>query len=451
MSPFTKERELKPGDTIWVYIIDRHLGRGAFGDVYLAHHSRMLNRRVAIKRLKTSQASQPVVKRFVHEAYAMGELFHPNVILIFELIEPDQYPNVDSYYIVMEYMDGGTLREWMQRADKPLATLPDTIRIVKDMLRGLAVAHQEQIFHRDLKPENILLSRDGAWVKVGDWGLAHLEDYRMTQVGTIMGTVSYMPPEQASGDSADVDGRADLYSVGVMLYEMVTGSLCLDFQTISDNAVQRFLERNPNEYRNRVMLQQVARDACYEAIEHTPRIDPANFVPDMPRELRSVLLKATAIRREDRYQTAADFISALDELLKAQTTSRIRQPARSSSYDERISRVATLLVQARQQRQDHAYSRAVELLQSARGIIKGDPGVCLELARIYNMMGRHEDAVQILEEADKANPDNHVILRDLGMAYLKINRPKAVAILRRSLQVNPNQPQIARLVQKLDR
>ena len=291
---------LQPGDVIWQYKIEEHLGRGAFGDVYHARHVTMLKREVAIKQLNMSSANPSTIRRFVHESYAMGELFHPNVILVFELLEPEKYPNIDGYYIVMEYMDGGTLRNWLERPDSPLNSIPDAIRVTKEICRGLAAAHQEKIYHRDIKPENILLSGDGSRVKIGDWGLAHLEGFKMTFIGDIMGTLTYMPPEQASGHSAGVDGRADLYSVGVMLYEMATGHLPLDLQQIADEAVERLIERNPLAIREPGKQREAAHAAILNAITTSPRIPPTRYVPDMPRPFANLLLKSVAIRPEDR-------------------------------------------------------------------------------------------------------------------------------------------------------
>ncbi len=449
MERHARDRELKAGEIIWQYEIERLLGKGAFGDVYLAHHVQMRRRFVALKRLRMSAASEPIIQRFRNEAFAMGELYHPNVLLIFELIEPDKYPNVDSYYIVMEYLDGGTLRDWLEHNDPAEVEVGENFRIVKDILRGLAVAHQEKIYHRDIKPENILLSSDGSMVKIGDWGLAHLEDFRMTHLGDIIGTLAYMAPEQASGKSAKVDGRADLYSVGVMLYEMVTGNMCLDFNSIGRKALQKLKDQKPDDYNSPQMQYITKQNAYLRAIANDKRIDPITFVPDLLPPFRELLQKSVEVDPAQRFQTAEEFANNLDRVLKLQLTGTIRAPGRTTSYDERFSKVASLLNEARLHRQERAFSKAVGLLQEACRLITGDAGVCLELARIYNLMERKEDAIKILEEAVRQNPENHVLLRSLGMTYMSRDRVKALEFLKKSLKLNPNQPQVEALIHRL--
>jgi len=441
-----EQQQLQPGDVVWQYEIDKFLGNGAFGNVYMAHHRTMTRRRVAIKQLRMMDSSPAIVQRFIHESYAMGELLHPNVVLIYELIEPDKYPNVNSYYIVMEYLDGGTLQEWMDRQDQPLKSLQDIIWVIKEVLLGLAAAHHQNIIHRDIKPENILLSQDGKYTKIGDWGLAHLDEHRMTHLGDIIGTMDYMSPEQASGQSAAVDGRADLYSVGVILYQMVTGTFPLDLDKSANLAVMKYLERNPFDAANKQLLNQLARKAILDTIANAERIDPRVETSDLPEELVRVLMKAIAIRPEDRYQTAEEFIEALDHISK-KTKSKVQS---QTKLDDRIPQVASLLVQARQHRLDRNYSQALQMLEQARSLIGDDPGVCLELSHVYNLLGRNKDAAKVLEEALKSTPDNYVLLRDLGITYMGLKeREKACALLERSLALNPNQSRVVTLFDRL--
>ena len=194
--------KLRPGDKIWQYQIDDFLGEGAFATTYLAHHQTMKKRKVAIKQLKRSRLfDTETIKRFIREAYAMGELCHPNIVMVHELIDPEHYPNETDYSIVMEYMDGGTLQDWMERDDQPLASIPNAIRVVQSVLEGLAAAHSEKIYHRDIKPANILLSADGSQVKLGDWGLAHFDSHRSTALG-VFGGPAALPEENLDPDGS---------------------------------------------------------------------------------------------------------------------------------------------------------------------------------------------------------------------------------------------------------
>ncbi len=442
----TSGSKLKPGDLVWQYEIDSFLGSGAFGNVYLAHHRTMQRRRVAIKQLRMSEAPPEIVKRFIHESYAMGELYHPNVVLIYELIEPEMYPDIDTYYIVMEYVDGGTLEDWMHKPEHPLGALAEQIRILKAVCRGLAMAHQEGIYHRDIKPENILLNRDGSQIKIGDWGLAHLESHKMTVLGDVLGTMDYMPPEQSSGQSIDADARSDLYSLGVIFYEMVTGHVCLDLEAVGNRAVMEFLQRNPLQAANKQLLTHLAQRACLEAIQRMPRTDPRVFKPQIPEAVHEFLMRAVSIEPMDRFQSADEFISGLDALA-AETAA---PPPRKR--DERVAKVATMLVQARQMRQNHQYGEAISLLEEARSLLGGEVGVCLELGRIYNIIHRPADAVKVLLQALEKNNDNYVILRDLGITYKAMGeKEKALDSLRRSLELNPTQTQIKTLCTQLER
>jgi serine/threonine protein kinase len=439
------EQMHQPGDKVWQYEIEKYLGRGTFGYVYRAKSLSFSKRKVAIKQLRMKDATPAIVERFIHEAKAMAELQHPNIVLIFELIEPERYPNVESYYIVMDFLEGGTLADWLEREDCPLDNLPEIFRVTREILRGLEAAHQANIIHRDIKPANILLDSKGERIVVCDWGLAHLDEFKMTSFGDIMGTLDYMSPEQAAGRADSADGRADLYSVGVMLYEMVTGHLPLNLDEIHHAALIDFRSRDPFQALDNAMARQFAYNMCLKAIQHNPRIDPRTFVPEISPGLRALLLKAIAADPESRYQSAREFIQALDELAR-----RDNIASTSQREDPRKTKVAALLTQARQQREEHSFSQAINLLQEARQILRGEPGVCLEMAKIYNMLGQHLEAAQVLEEANQQNPLNYVILRDLGITYLSLkDSSKALQALNQSLELNPNQSHVIPLVKRL--
>ena len=161
--------------------------------------------------------------------------------------------------------------------------------------------------------------------------------------------------------------------------------------------------------------------------------------------MRELLLKALAIDPHDRFQNAGEFVSALDDVIKS-----ARMPQMSTMIDERISKVAYLLVQARQLSQQHQYVEAISALTKARQIIESDAGVCLELARIYNLMGRQQDAVDVLMQASKRNSDNYVLLRNLGITYMALKEyDKALEALQKSLKLNPNQERVHQIIEKL--
>ena len=195
-------------------MIKRKLGSGGMADVYLAEDQE-LGRRVALKLLDDRHASdEQFVERFRREAQSAAGLNHPNIVSIF-----DRGRAEGTYYIAMEYLDGRTLKELLVRNGP--TPIPIAIDYARQILSALAFAHRHGIVHRDIKPHNIVVGGDGR-LKVTDFGIARSGASQMTEVGSIVGTAQYLSPEQARG--APVDPRSDLYSLGVVLYEMLTGA-----------------------------------------------------------------------------------------------------------------------------------------------------------------------------------------------------------------------------------
>ncbi len=205
---------LSPGATLGPYAIRAELGHGGMGVVYTAQDPR-LKRQVAIKLLTADLTRDETAKqRFLQEAQAASALDHPNICTIHEINETDD----GQLYLVMAYYEGETLKERIERG--PLA-LDEAVDIATQVGRGLAEAHGAGIVHRDIKPANLLIAKGGV-VKILDFGLAKLAGTEgVTQTGTTVGTVAYMSPEQARGQ--EVDQRTDIWSLGVVLYEMLAG------------------------------------------------------------------------------------------------------------------------------------------------------------------------------------------------------------------------------------
>src|SRR2546429_6459858 len=251
------------------YKILRKLGAGGMANVYLAEDQE-LGRRVAIKILNDRHANDDqFVERFRREAKNAAGLSHPNIVSIFDRGEAEA-----TYYIAMEFLDGRSLKEMItKRGPAPINVAIDYAR---QILAALRFAHRNGIVHRDIKPHNVLVDDEGR-VKVTDFGIARAGTSQMTEAGSITGTAQYLSPEQARG--APVDQRSDLYSVGIVLYEMLTGKVPFTGDTPLEIAMKHLSE--------------------------VP-VPPSELRDDVPDDLDLIALRALAKDPEDRYQTAAE-------------------------------------------------------------------------------------------------------------------------------------------------
>ncbi len=216
-------RETAAPERIGPYVIEATLGRGAMGVVYLARDSR-IGRRVALKQIQirdshfeTGAAASEYFHRLQREAEVCGSLHHPNIVTLFDV----GYENERISYLAMEYVPGESLSEAIRRNGSRPLPIDFVARVGCDVLKGLAYAHSKGIVHRDIKPPNILIGHDGS-ATIADFGIARPEQSNLTIAGTLMGTPNYMSPEQAKGLATTP--RSDLFSFGVMMFEMLTGS-----------------------------------------------------------------------------------------------------------------------------------------------------------------------------------------------------------------------------------
>lgn len=282
---------LFPGSRLGGYEIRSQLGVGGMGEVYLAYDLK-LDRKVALKTLPTEVvANQQRMRRFVQEAKAASALNHPNILTIHEIGE-----DAGTNFIATEFIDGETLRRCLRREPMKIALV---LELTIQIAAALSAAHHAGIVHRDIKPENIMLRRDGI-VKVLDFGLAKLaftepsnadtqaptKTFVKTDPGTVVGTAIYMSPEQARG--LEVDMRTDIFSLGVVLYEMVTG--CLPFAQPTSNEVLASLlsDKEPQPL--------------------------ARYSREVPVELERIVSKALRKNRDERYQTVKDLLLDLQSL-----------------------------------------------------------------------------------------------------------------------------------------
>ena len=263
-------------DTLGKYEIKRQLGRGAMGTVYEGWDP-IIERRVAVKTVNLPDASDPeteeALARFRREAQAAGRLNHPNIVGVFDYGETG-----DVAYIVMEYIDGPPLKNLLDKQER--FTIANTMRIMEDLLAGLKFSHDRGVVHRDIKPANIMLTSEGQ-AKIADFGIARIESSSMTQAGTVLGTPAYMSPEQIMGQV--VDARSDIYSSGVLLYQLLTG--------------ERPFEGGMSAIMHKAL--------------NTEAPLPSQISVTSPTPFDAIVRKAMAKRPEDRFANAAEFAVAL--------------------------------------------------------------------------------------------------------------------------------------------
>ena len=263
------------------YQIIKSIGEGGMANVYLAYDT-ILDRNVAVKVLRGDLANdEKFVRRFQREALSASSLSNPNIVEVYDVGEDN-----GEYYIVMEYVEGKHLKALLKKRGK--LTVPEVIDIALQITNGLSVAHDSYIIHRDIKPQNILILENGL-IKITDFGIAvAMNATQLTQTNSVMGSVHYLPPEQASGKGATL--QSDIYSIGILMYELLTGKLPVR----GDNAVEI-------------------------ALKHLKEPMPSirDELPDIPQSVENIILRATAKNPKNRYSDARemheDLKTCLDE------------------------------------------------------------------------------------------------------------------------------------------
>lgn len=277
------------------YEIIRSIGEGGMANVYLARDI-ILERNVAIKILRGDLAGdEKFVRRFQREALSASSLSHPNIVEMYDVGEDN-----GTYYIVMEYVEGMTLKQLIKKRGS--LSLSEAIDIMLQITDGIKEAHDSYIIHRDLKPQNILIKENGE-VKITDFGIAMaLNSTQLTQTNSVMGSVHYLPPEQASGKGATI--KSDIYSMGILFYELLTGKLPFK----GDNAVEIALKHMKNDI---------------------PSVREIN--DSIPQSVENIILKATAKNPKNRYESAADMH---DDLLTCLNEDRLNEKKYVFMYPE---------------------------------------------------------------------------------------------------------------------
>ncbi len=277
------------------YQIIKSIGEGGMANVYLAYDT-ILDRNVAVKVLRGDLATdEKFVRRFQREALSASSLSHPNIVEVYDVGEDN-----GQYYIVMEYIEGCQLKQLLKKRGR--LTLSEVIDIMLQITDGLSVAHDAYIIHRDIKPQNIMIL-DSGLVKITDFGIAMaMNSTQLTQTNSVMGSVHYLPPEQANGKGSTL--QSDIYSMGILMYELLTGELPYKGDNAVEIALKHLKEKIPS-----------VRDKY----------------PEIPQSVENIIIKATAKNPKNRY---ADARSMNEDLRTCLDDSRVNEPKIVLPYPE---------------------------------------------------------------------------------------------------------------------
>ncbi|MEO7725949.1 MAG: protein kinase [Burkholderiales bacterium] len=400
------------------YEIQDVLGKGGMGSVYRGFDT-AISRAVAIKAI-TKMSVGPedlkhIMQRFRHEAQAVGRLVHPRIVQIYDFGEDDQVA-----YIVMELVNGKTLAQHLQQ--EAGYEIREVGEIIRQLLDGIGHAHAAGVIHRDVKPSNILINNDGR-IKISDFGIARIESSQLTQVGDVLGTPHYMAPEQFMG--TDIDQQADLYSIGVIAYELLAG-------------------RKPFTGNSAAVMHQVLNERP---------ADPSSLNPKLSPLVDRVLQKALAKKRDDRFQSAREFTDAFRDAIDATlNTPNNTAPAGPAPDGAALMNAARLLTSA------PPAGVAAQAADTDLALLTGDSAISLDTGvkqarllvvddeeRILSALKslfRHRYHVFATTDGNKAldfmgKYHVHVIISDQRMPIMP-----GVELLRRSQEVSPSSVRI---------
>ncbi len=391
------------GDAVGPFVIEKEIGRGAMGVVYKASDSR-LDRHVALKFLAASQASEAARQRFITEARAVSRLDHQNICTIFDIGESDD----GRLYIAMAYYDGTTLYDRLASSE---VSLRDAVGWTREIAEALRYAHDKRVYHRDIKPTNVFLAED-TQVKILDFGVAKLQGVDLTDPGLRIGTAAYMPPEQVLG--REVDERGDIWSLGVVLYEALTGeqpftgatagetadnvlradlvppSVKIDFlPAIADQIVERCLQRDLNRrYQNAEELlvelahfgsvldsdSRLAMSVVGRIGNDTVQVTDVTHIRDI--ETRQVTVVSCTLHTDVAQPTPADREHTAELAMKLQNRCEAFALSQGISYFHSVDCLATLCFgypYAREDNAERALRSTLELQEDLSSILASDP------------------------------------------------------------------------------
>lgn len=423
------------------------LGRGGMGLVYRAF-DRQLNREVAIKTLTEGfTGDEEMLKRFYQEAAKTGALRHPNIVTVYDLGEQDGFP-----YIVMEYLSGDPLDRLIQSGkSQPLAY---KLRILEQVCYALGYAHRNDVIHRDVKPANVIVQSDGT-VKLLDFGIARQEktESRLTRTGSVIGTLQYMAPERLR--NAAFDGRSDIFSVGVMMFQLLTGQLPFtgDYAIVHKILTEKhpplsqYLEKYPPA------LDSIIDHALAKSPDdrYSTADEMAADIGSIEQELRKEqvaewIQKAERLVQKEEFTTARDVLLEVLKVDSQHTTARqmIAQVRQSLSLRARAEQIRQLKSQAEEASADKRYDSAIHCLEAACGLDPSSSELS-DLLESIRQKKRHRELIdRYLHEADSARDRGDLEAAGAVMA-------KALELDRDDSRVRAAHVALARLIAEAER
>ena len=303
------------------YQVIRSIGEGGMANVYLAYDT-ILDRNVAVKVLRGDLATdEKFVRRFQREAMSASALSHPNIVEMYDVGEDD-----GNYFIVMEYIDGKTLKNLIKK--RGALTVVEVVDIMLQLTSAISCAHDSYIIHRDIKPQNVMILDDGR-VKITDFGIAIASNAsELTQTNSVMGSVHYLPPEQANG--AGATAKSDIYSLGILMFELLTGKLPFKGENAVEIALKQMKEQIPSVCAMNPEIPQSIENVILKACAKNPKNRYAN-VKDMYNDIKTALDEDRTNETKQTYKFSED---DLDETKKIESLSEVKKTKKKETKEE---------------------------------------------------------------------------------------------------------------------
>ena len=395
------------------YQIIRTIGEGGMANVYLAYDT-ILDRNVAVKVLRGDLANdEKFVRRFQREAISASSLSHPNIVEMYDVGEDN-----GKYFIVMEYLEGKTLKNLVKK--RGALTLSEVIDIMLQLTSAVACAHESYIIHRDIKPQNVLILDDGK-VKITDFGIATaLNSNELTQTNSVMGSVHYLPPEQANGAGASV--KSDIYSLGILMYELLTGKLPFKGENAVEIAIKQMRDPIPS--------------VC-------------DFNPEIPQSIENIILKASAKNPKNRYDTVMemydDIKTCLDKERKDERKLTYMYP--ETDFDDKEKVVPSRAKVNEEKREDIKEEKEIKKLNKVALFTGIGVGVVLIITAIVLLIVSNNKTkdVEIPDVSDMTVVKAEKALEKLGFEVATDTKEKASSEIEKGNVVETS-PSIGRTV-----